>query len=501
MKSSENNSYEVIIIGAGIIGGAAARELSRYKTSILCLEKEADVCCGVSKANTGIIHSPAFIPSGKLKSEMNAKGAVNFDRLSAELGFRYQKTGALLLSFSSEDRHVLEKYKKTGIENYNSNGIVPADYRVIEGEELFDMEPALNRSASAALFAPDAGRIIPYEYGIALWENAVANGVHLKLGQNVTGVRKKDDGTGWKVQAGKEEYSARFIVNAAGHGSNAIGLDAGFNESRINRVKGQYLIMKRNSGPEVNTILFQVPGEGEAKKGKGILVTRTVYGNLMIGPDAVGQDSADDTSTDIKALSRVVEGARLSVPAIDPSECIKTFAGVRPRPASGDFIITKKDSFIHLCGIESPGITSSPAIAARIVEMLKEEGFAAGLKSDFNPERKPLVRRVLSLPPDEVKQRIALPPGAPERLVCRCEQVPEPRILDALSRGIEVKTIDGVKRRTRAGQGMCQGGFCGSRVKELIASYYQIPEDKVSQRGFEPELERVSAAEVRKLYK
>lgn len=501
----DEKNYDVIIIGAGVAGGAVARDLSKFRLSVLCLEKEADVCCGVSKANTGIIHSPALVPAGTLKAELTVKGAAEFDRLSSELGFVFQKTGALVAAFNGDDLPQLHKYMDAGRANCIDCGKTPPDYRILSAAELHEFEPALNAAAEYALWAPDAGRIIPYEYGIALWENAVENGVELKLGTAVTDISRsnagRDGAKGWIVSTAGRRYSADYIVNAAGHGSNKIGIAAGFADSRISSVKGQYLILERNKGPQINTILFQVPSKEDKRKGKGILVTRTVYGNIMIGPDARWQDSEDDSSTDLESLRSVVEGAALSVPVLDPGLCIKTFAGIRPKPEGGDFIINEKDGFVHLCGIESPGLTSSPAIAERVVGLLRKAGLTAERKSRFKAERAPIVNEVLALGAGELKQRLWLAEGEPGRLVCRCEQVPEDRILDAFSRGLPVKTLDGIKRRTRAGQGMCQGGFCGKRVRSLIASFYGIDEDEVSQRGLEPELNRISAAEVRKFFR
>ena len=493
--------YDVIIIGAGVVGGSIARELSRYELSVLCLEKEADVCCGISKANTGIIHSPALVPSGTMKAGMNIRGAHHFDQLSSQLGFGYQRPGALVLGYREEDERTLEKYIQQGIIAYEAAGLTSPSYRILRVPELRRLEPEINPAVRCALWAPDCGRIIPYEYGIALWENAAANGVKLELNSKVTSVSPGQTKSGsrrlWSVRTEREEVRAGWIVNAAGHGSSEIAAFAGFEETAVNRVKGQYLILDREAGPEVNHILFQVPQAGQAGKGKGILVTRTVYGNIMIGPDARQQYDDNDTSTDIEALEKIIEGARMSISGIDPKRCIKTFAGVRPKPAGGDFVISAGNGFVNLCGIESPGLTSSPAIAAETVRQLENMGLGLKPRSDFNPERRTVVEQVLDLPPDEIKRRIALPAGDPDRLVCRCEQVPERRIADALNRGIPVATIDGVKRRTRAGQGRCQGNFCGSRVRSLLAEDLGLPEDEITQRGSEPELKRITAREIR----
>lgn len=488
-------NYDVIIIGAGVVGGAAARELSRYELSVLCLEKEFDVCCGISKGNTGIIHSPALVPQGTKKAHYSTNGRQHFEKLSRELGFTLQNPGALVLAYTEEDVAVLKSYIKTAEANYLEAGIEPPEYSIVQGAELAALEPALSPDVNAALLAPDTGRIIPYEYGIALFENAVANGLELKLRETVKSVSR--EGGNWLVETGGGVFSAPFVINAAGHGSGELGAAAGFAEAEIRRVKGQYLILGRGSRPEVNHILFQVPPKAEKHKGKGILVTRTVYGNIMIGPDAVGQEEAEDTSTDLESSLEVIRGALRSIPSIDAGKAIKSFAGVRPRPAGGDFIIESKDGFVHLCGIESPGLTSSPAIAEEALKLLEAEGLELSAKSDFNPFRKPIVGEVLTLEAAELKRRIALPAGDAGRLVCRCEQVPEARIADAVNRGIPVTTIDGVKRRTRAGQGFCQGGFCGGRVRSFLAEKLNVSGEEITQRGTEGEPQRVDLKKLR----
>ena len=490
--------YDVIIIGAGVVGGAVARELSRYRLSVLCLEKEADVCCGTSKANTGIIHSPALIPRGTIKAGMAVRGAACFEQLSRELGFTYQNPGALVLGYSSDDEAVMQGYIDVGLENYREAGIEPPVYRIIRGAEMCKMEPALHPDVHSALYTPDAGRIIPYEYGIACWENAVSNGVELRLNAEVKSLHRDEH---WHVATSENEYQAGFIINAAGHGSNSIGQAAGFADGRLSPVKGQYIILKRDGRPDINHILFQIPQKKHKKKGKGILVTRTVYGNTLIGPDARWQDDDSDTSTDMEALGDIISGAMHSVPGLKPADCITTFAGVRPKPEGGDFIIENADNFVHLCGIESPGLTSSPAIAADVLRRLERMGLRLEPRAGFTHRRRAIVKKVLNLGASEVNQRIKLPGGDGQRLVCRCEQVPEARILDAVNRGIPVTTIDGVKRRTRAGAGNCQGGFCGSRVRSLLAEVLGIPESEISQRGSEPKLKRVSPAEVKRRYR
>lgn len=493
MRTIEPITYDVTIIGAGVVGGAIARLLSRYNLSILCLEKETDVCCGVSKSNTGIIHSPSLVPSGTKKAEYTVRGNEMFDQMAKELGVVVQWPGALILAYSEDDRTVLDKYKKQGDLSRKSCSAPPVNYRIIEKDELLSLEPDLNTNVHCAMIAPDAGRIIPYELGIALWENAISNGVELKLNREVLSLdhSSKNDQILWNIKTESDEYTSRFVINAAGHGSNKLGVQSGFKDSRIDKVKGQYLIYDRDREFDVNHILFQVPEKGKGETGKGILVCKTVYGNLMIGPDATWVDGLDDMGTDRETLLEVLQGARKSIPTLDGAKVIKTFAGIRPKPQSGDFIIEVKDQIIHLCGIESPGLTSSPAIADDVMEILKKNGLELTEKTGFNPRRKAIVKKILTLSKEELKQHIELPDSDPDQIICRCEQVPRSRIQEALNRGIRINTLDAVKRRTRAGQGRCQGAFCGKRVKKILSQELVIPSEEITQRGNEPLGDRV----------
>ncbi|MBI9098629.1 MAG: FAD-dependent oxidoreductase [Spirochaetaceae bacterium] len=480
--------YDVVIIGAGVVGGAVARELSRYNLSIVALEKEADVCCGISKANTGIIHSPALIKKETKKAEYTIRGNLMFNKMSRELGFQVQWPGALILAYSEEDKTVLEKYKSHGEytrEKFSAGEVL---YRYVNKDELLKKEPSLSRKVIGALHVPDAGRVIPYEFGIALWENAVSNGVQLKLNQTVVSLEKDNrnhDEELWVLKTAMNEYRAKYVVNAAGHGSNELGLQAGFPDSHIQKVKGQYLIYDRNRNLDIQHILFQVPLKGNRKAGKGILVCKTVYGNLMIGPDARLIEDENDRGTDRETLLDVLRGAERSVEDLDAKKVIKTFSGIRPKPAGGDFIIESHNHFYHLCGIESPGLTSSPAIGEDILKMMVRDGLDLSEKSNFNPFRKAIISSVLDIKGQDLKTRVEYPDSHPDQIICRCEVVPRSRITDALSRGIPVLTIDGVKRRTRAGQGRCQGAFCGKRVRRLLSQENHVPEESITQRGSE----------------
>ena len=491
--------YDIIIIGAGVVGGAIARELSRYNLSVLCLEKETDVCCGISKGNTGILHSPSLVNKGTKKAEYTIRGNLMFNKLGKELGVQVQWPGALILAYSEQDRDVLRKYKEQGEETRDLYSAGDGYYRFVEQNELRELEPSIHEEVLCALLVPDAGRIIPYEFGIALWENAIENGVKLELNQPVNSVKKIEENRDefWSVSTDKDTYQSKYVINSAGHGSNRIGVQAGFADSSIAKVKGQYLIYDRNRDFDIQHILFQVPFQEKGKAGKGILVCKTIYGNLMIGPDAQWINDPDNNGTDLQSLREVINGARKSIPDLDVKKIIKTFAGIRPKPENGDFIIEFKNHFLHLCGIESPGLTSSPALAEDIVNMLGKDGLELNEKESFNLIRKPIVNAILNFRGKELKERVELSDSDQDQLVCRCEQVPRSRIVDAINRGIPVTTLDGVKRRTRAGQGYCQGAFCGKRVGRLLSEELNLPVEKITQRGNEPLEKRITAKDIK----
>jgi glycerol-3-phosphate dehydrogenase len=293
------------------------------------------------------------------------------------------------------------------------------------------------------------------------------------------------------------------VVNAAGTRSAAVAAMNGPAGFAILPVKGQYLVFRRDYESPVRRILFQVPGAA----GKGILVTETVYGNLMVGPDALEAADADDLSTDPDSLRAVLAAARRTAPGIDVRRAIRSFAGVRAKPDNGDFNIGLDGGFLTLGGIESPGLTASPAIARAAVRLLAGAGLELAANPRFSGFRAPIVQpgkdmaALAALAPAEAERRIALPPGAPDRLVCRCERVPEARIRDALGRGLPVVSLDAVKRRTRAGQGQCQGGFCGRRTADLLAGELGEEAAAISWEGpgAPPPPERVAGAALRGL--
>ena len=459
--------YDVVIIGGGVIGGNIARELSKYKLKVCMLEKEDDVSCGCSKANSGIVHGGYADKPGTLKAKLCVKGNRMFEQLEKELNFGYRKTGSLVLAFSDEEKESLEKLYEYGIEN-NVEGL-----KIINGEEILKMEPHLNKDVKWALYCENAGVCSPYEFTIALIENAIKNGMELRLNEEVIGIEKVGDI--FKVKTNKDTIEARYVINSAGVYSDKISNMVGEDYFHIIPRKGEYIIFNKDQAYLVDKVIFQVP----TKKGKGILVTTTYHGNLLIGPDAEQVASKDDVSTTEESLRKIAEAARHSVSDFDMKKAITSFAGVRPTSSTKDFIVeeTKVKGFLNVTG-DSPGLTSSPAIAKMVIDILKDSGLKLDKNENFEPYRKPIV---IKKGKDFKGDINALDPE--KHIICRCETVTEAEIVDALTREIKISSIDAIKRRTRAGMGMCQGAFCGPRVRKLIAETLNIKEEDVKGRG------------------
>lgn len=453
--------YDVIIIGGGIVGTSIARKLSRYDLKILILEKDVDVSMGSTKANSAIVHGGYAEKHEDLKGRLCYKGRVQFNRLDKELNFGFEETGSLVITME-DDKEELEKLMANGIKN----GL--DDLSIIGTEEIKKLEPELSDDVKWALYCKGAGVCSPYEMAIAMAENAIENGATLKLENKVKDIIKEDNS--FTVKTDKDEYKGKYVINAAGVYADVISKMVGVNNFKILPRSGQYVLFTRGTGTPINTVIFQMP----TKLGKGVLVASTYYDNLLIGPDANDDSGREDTSTSIDRISSIFEQTKELYGKINPMQFIRSFTGIRARSNTDDFIIEETDvkGFINVAGIQSPGITSSPAIADMVVGILEDSGLSLNEKDDFNPYRKPIITKKPLKPLKEVQKFIELPPGSKDRIVCRCEQVREDEIVDALHRGIKVKTVDGVKRRTRAGMGWCQGTFCKSRVIEVMEREY-----------------------------
>lgn len=447
--------YDVIIIGAGIVGTSLARELTKYRTKVLVLEKEADVSMGSTKANSAIVHGGYAEKHSTLKGKLCYQGRTQFRKLDEELNFGFRESGALVVTMEDK-REILEML----LENGRLNGLT--DLRILHADEIRKMEPALNPEVRYALYCEGAGVCSPYGMCIAMAENAVMNGAVLELSSAVTGITK--EGETFLVRTDRAAYRSRFVVNAAGVHSDRVSKMAGVGGFRILPRSGEYLLFARGTGEPLHSVIFQLP----TKFGKGVLLTSTYHGNLLIGPDARDEEEKEkeDTSTHLERVAEILRQSKALYGGINPMQFIRSFSGIRARSSTEDFIIeeTEVKGFVNAAGIQSPGLTASPAIAQMVVGILNEAGLELVPNEQFNPYRKPVVAYRKLKPLKEVQPLIDMPEGNPERIVCRCEQVTEGEIVDALHREVPVRTVDGVKRRTRASMGWCQGDFCRKRI-------------------------------------
>lgn len=466
--------FDVAIIGAGAVGTSLARELSRYQLKILLLEAGYDVATGATRANSGIVHGGYAAKAGSRKAQFCLPGNRLFESLSAELDFPFRQTGSVVLAFDDEDSATLEYLRANG----RNNGVDGLE--IVSRDETLRRIPRLNPAhVKGGLFCRGAGIVSPYEYAIALAENAVSNGVELILNSPVTEISAIGAAGVIGLKAGGAEYKSRFVINAAGTGAAVVAGLAGESPYSINPRKGQYIVFRRGSAAGLDTVVFQPP----TARGKGILVTPTTWGNLLLGPDAQEHPDPLDLGTDPESLAHIVHTASRSIGDFDIKQAIRVFSGARPVSDRGDFIIEWSEllsGFLHLAGIESPGLTASPAIALEAVKMLAAAGLPLKADPDFHGERKAPVHPGPLGTPAEAAKAASLSPGDPDRIICRCEQVLETQIRDALDRGIPLSSLDGVKRRTRAGMGSCQGAFCGPRVRTIVSETSGIPEAEVA---------------------
>lgn len=463
--------YDVLIVGAGVVGSSIAREISRYKLKSIVLEKENDVCCGTSKANSAIIHAGFDAKPGTLKGQLNARANELYDELSKELDFPFKRNGSLVLCFRNEDIPELEELMERG----KKNGVPGLE--IITGDEVRRREPAITDEVVAALYAPTGGIVCPFSLNIAMAENAYVNGVDFKFNSKVIKVTKENDY--FEVITEENVYKTRILINAAGVYSDVINNMLSKDKFTVIPRRGEYDLFDKYIGGMVNATIFQLP----TKLGKGILVSPTVHGNLIVGPNAVDQEDKDDFETRREGLDEIIEKAYLSIKNIPLSSVITSFSGLRARTDKDDFILGEsKDvpNFINAAGIESPGLTCSPLIGIIIGNIVKKK-LNPELNVEFNPIRKGITHfNSLSI---EEKEKVIKENHSYGRIVCRCESVTEAEIVDAITRPLGATDMDGIKRRTRAGMGRCQGGFCLVRNMELMEERLNIKFTDITKFG------------------
>lgn len=458
--------YDVAIIGSGITGSACAYFLSKYRLKIAVIEKNNDVCCGTTKANSAIIHAGYDPHPETLMAKLNVKGSAMAKEICAKLDVPYNQIGSLVVAFSEEETKTVEELFERG----NANGV--PDLKILNREELKEAEPMISDEALCALYAPSAAIVNPWEYGLAMAETAVRNGAEVFLESEVTSI-KKENGV-FKITAGEKEIEAKYVINAAGVNCDDVHNMIAPPKFKVIPSAGEYYLLDKSEGKRARHVIFQCPN----KDGKGVLVSPTVHGNLIVGPNADARDK-DDTSTKTRCLDFVREKAVKSVPSINFRENIRNFTGVRAATEIDDFIIEFAcEGFLDLAGIKSPGLSAAPAIAELAVKMLGESGLALEEKESFTDERTHLRFKHLS---DEEKNNAVKKNSAYGRVICRCETITEGEIIDALNSPIPPVSLDGIKRRAGTGMGRCQGGFCGPKVLEIMAKYKNEPFEAVLQ--------------------
>ena len=462
--------YDVIIIGAGVSGCAIARELSRYKMKTMVLEKALDVCEGTSKANSGITHAGYDAKPGTLKAKLNVEGSRRMKALSEELDFPYKQNGSLVLCFDEKDRSKLEELKKRG----ECNGV--PDIRILNREEVLSLESGAGEQVVSALYAPTGAIVCPFGLTIALAENAAVNGVEFQFGTKVKVIRKAAEG--YLIETNKGSFETKLVINAAGVYADELHNMVSEEKMKLTPRRGEYLLCDKLSKGIPSHTLFQLP----TALGKGVLVTPTVHGNLLIGPTAEDIEDKEGIETTAEGMELIREKAALSVKELPLRQVITSFAGLRAHGGE-DFIIKEvpdAPGFIDVAGIESPGLTCAPAIGAYVADIVKKL-LSPAEKENFIAERRGIPS--MALASGQERQRLILENPAYANVICRCEMVTEGEIIDAIRRPVGARTTDGIKRRTRAGMGRCQSGFCNPKVVEILARELGVDESEVLKSG------------------
>ena len=458
--------YDVIVIGGGVTGCATLRELSKYDLKLALLEKEEDVCSGTSKANSAIVHAGFDAQNNTLKAKFNVRGNKLIRELSKTLNFPFINDGALVLCFDENDYSKLEELYDRGIKN----GVEVLE--IISGDKARSIEPNLSKEVVSALYAKTSGIVCPFDMNIAFGESAVLNGAEIIFNSKVETIVKEND-----YYLINNKYKTRCIVNAAGVYGDFIHNLVCDDKLKISPRKGDYCLFDEELGTLVKHTIFQLPN----KNGKGVLVTPTVHGNLLIGPSATDISDKENTATDKEDLDYVMEKAKMSVDGLAFNKIITSFSGLRARPEGDDFIVKESEEyFFEAIGIESPGLSSAPAIGEYLGELIVRK-LNAKKKDNFIEDRPGFVH-LKKMNKEERENKIRENPLY-GHIVCRCNEVSEGEIIDALNRPIKVTSLDGVKRRTTSMMGRCQGGFCSPKIMEILSRHLNINEEEVCKNN------------------
>ena len=458
--------YDVAIIGCGISGSSIAYYLSRYQLNIAVIEKENDVCMGTTRANSAIIHAGYDPEPGTNCAKYNVRGNELTGEICEKLSVPFNRIGSLVVAFSEAELETVKVLYDRGIKNG-----VP-DMKIIGQDELRKMEPNISEKALGALWAPTAGIVNPWEFGLAMAETAVRNGVEVMLNTEVKDIKK--NGEKWSVICNNRTIDSKYVINCAGVYSDDIHNLVAEPTFKILPVAGEYYLLDKVEGSKANHVIFQCPNE----LGKGILVAPTVHGNLIVGPNAVNSDK-DDTTNKASSLEYIREVAGKSIPNINYRENIRNFAGVRANSDTNDFVIGfAADGFMDVAGIKSPGLSAAPAIAEDVVKMLEDDGLELKQKAKYIDEREHIRFKHLT---NEQKNKLIAGKPSYGRIICRCETITEGEILAALESPIPPVSLDGIKRRAGTSMGRCQGGFCGPKVLDIMAKYKDVKPEEILQ--------------------
>lgn len=462
--------YDVAVIGAGVVGAMIARELTKYNLKVCILERENDVACGATKANSAIVHAGFDAKEGSLKARLNVRGSKMMAETAKQLGVRYKNNGSLVIALNDDDMTEVENLYNRGVKN-GVDGL-----KIIDAKELKLLEPNITDNAVGALYAPTGAIICPYGLCIAAVGNAMDNGAELKLNFEVGSISHTDGA--YRLASDKDSICAKYVVNAAGVYADRIANMAGDFSFKIHPRRGEYILLDSECGTLTERTIFRTP----SKKGKGILLSPTVDGNYLTGPTAVDMKDKEDKSTTPEGYAKIISEAMENVPSVSFAKTITSFCGLRAVGDTGDFIINVKDGgFVNVAAIESPGLSASPAIAEYVAELLRSSGLKLEINENFNPVREPM-HRFRDADIDE-KNRIIKQDPRFGRVICRCETVTEGEIVEAIYKNPGARDIDGVKRRTRSGMGRCQGGFCLPYVAEILSRELGKKYDDITKSG------------------
>ena len=460
--------YDVLIIGGGVTGSSIARFTARYNLKVALLERHSELCTGTSKANSGIVHAGYDPAPGTLKARLNVRGNELMHQLKDVLDFDLVENGAMVLSFTEEGLESLNRLYSQGL----ANGV--PDMRIIGHDEILELEPNVNPDVRWALYLGSSAIVDPFSLTYAMAENAYDNGVEFRFSEPVESIERIE--SGYRVVTGVGEYTARVVVNAAGLYSDVINNMVSPDKLTVSPRRGEYMLLDRSEEGFVRHTLFQLP----TKAGKGVLVTPTTHGNILCGPDSTVVEDKENSRTDAEVLSDIQSKCRLTAPSVNFRKVITSFTGLRAHLSEGsDFRIDMPvEGFVNAAGIESPGLASSPAIGEYVSDMVAEY-LKAEPRKDFKAERKGYPK-LSELPLEERNELIRKNPLY-GNIICRCEEISEGEIVDAIRRPLGASTLDGVKRRCRAGMGRCQAGFCSPKVMEIISRELGIPMEDIKK--------------------